>query len=38
MVSRDQSDPVVLQKVRKQGTLIKFCHDSSKSKETRNKI
>ena len=27
---------MVLQKVRKQG--IKFCHDSPKSKETRNKI
>ena len=36
MVSRDQRDPIVLQKVRKQG--IKFCHDSPKSKETRNKI
>ena len=36
MVSRDPRDPIVLQKVRKQG--IKFCHDSPKSKETRNKI
>ena len=36
MVSRDRRDPIVLQKVRKQG--IKFCHDSSKNKETRNKI
>ena len=36
MVSRDRRDPIVLQKVRKQG--IKFCHDSPKSKETRNKI
>ena len=36
MVSRDQRDPIVLQKVMKQG--IKFCHDSPKSKETRNKI
>ena len=35
MVSRDRRDPIVLQKVRKQGILIKFCHDS---KETRNKI
>ena len=38
MVSRDRRDPIVLQKVRKQGILIKFCHDSPKSKETRNKI
>ena len=29
-------DPIVLQKVRKQG--IKFCYDCPKSKETRNKI
>ena len=36
MVSRDQRDPITLQKVRKQG--IKFCHDYPKSKETRNKI
>ena len=36
MVSRDRRDPIVLQKVRKQG--IKFCHDSPKSKKTRNKI
>ena len=36
MVSRDRRNPIVLQKVRKQG--IKFCHDSPKSKETRNKI
>ena len=36
MVSRDQRNPIVLQKVRKQG--IKFCHDSPKSKETKNKI
>ena len=36
MVSRDQRDPIVLQKVRKQG--IKFCHDSPNSEETRNKI
>ena len=36
MVSKDRRDPIVLQKVRKQG--IKFCHDSPKSKETRNKI
>ena len=36
MVSRDRRDPIVLQKVRKQG--IKFCRDSPKSKETRNKI
>ena len=36
MVSRDRRDPIVLQKVRKQ--RIKFCHDSPKSKETRNKI
>ena len=36
MVSGDRRDPIVLQKVRKQG--IKFCHDSPKSKETRNKI
>ena len=35
MVSRDRRGPIVLQKVRKQG--IKFCHDSPKSKETRNK-
>ena len=34
MVSRDRRDPIVLQKVRKQG--IKFCHDSPKSKETSN--
>ena len=33
MVSRDQRDPIML---RKQG--IKFCHDSPKSNETRNKI
>ena len=36
MVSRDRRDPIVLQKVRKQG--ITFCLDSPKSKETRNKI
>ena len=36
MVSRDRRDPIVLQIVRKQG--IKFCHDSPKGKETRNKI
>ena len=36
MVSRDRRNSVVLQKVRKQG--IKFCLDSPKSKETRNKI
>ena len=36
LVSREQRDPIVLQKVRKQ--VIKFCHDSPKSKETRNKI
>ena len=38
MVSRDRRDPIVLQKVRKQG--IKFCHDSPESsyKETKNKI
>ena len=36
MVSRDRREPIVLQKVRKQG--IKFCHDCPKSKETRNKI
>ena len=36
MVSRDQRDPIVLQKVRKQG--IKFSHDFPKSKETRNKV
>ena len=29
MVSRDRRDPIVLQKVRKQG--IKFCHDSETS-------
>ena len=34
MVSRDRWDPIVLQNVREQG--IKFCHDSPKSKETRN--
>ena len=36
MVSRDQRNPIVLQKVRKQG--IKFCHDFPKSKEARNKL
>ena len=36
MVSRDRRDPIVLQKERKQG--IKFCYNSPKSKETRNKI
>ena len=36
MVSRDQRDPIVLQKLKKQG--IKFCHDSPKNKETRNNI
>ena len=36
MVNRDRRDPIVLQKVRKQ--VIKFCHDSPKSKATRNKI
>ena len=36
MVSRDQRDPIILQKVRKQG--IRFCLDSPKSKETKNKI
>ena len=36
MMSRDRRDPIVIQKVRKQG--IKFCCDCPKSKETRNKI
>ena len=36
MVNRDQRDPIVPQKVRKQG--IKFCHDFPKSKEARNKL
>ena len=36
MVSRDRRDPIVLQKVRKQG--IKLFHDCPKSKETKNKV
>ena len=42
MVSRDRRDPLVLQKVRKQGILEILARvntkDSPISKETRNKI